>query len=81
MNRTIIRCVLAGTVAAATLMAGGCGETAHSQQVRKDARGRYDRAGAQIAYDQARQAFQSGQFEQALGHVDRAIARFPKESS
>jgi len=81
MNRTIIHCVLAGTVAAATLLAGGCGETAHSQQVRKDARGRYDRAGAQIAYDQARQAFQSGQFEQALGHVDRAIARFPKESS
>ena len=81
MKHPMIRVLSAGTVAAAALLASGCGETAHSQQVRREARDRYDRAGAQIAYDQARQAFQSGQFEQALENVDRAIARFPKESS
>lgn len=80
MNRPIINCILAGSLAATTLFAVGCG-TPRSQQVRNEARGRYDRAGAQIAYDQARQSFQSGQFEPALGHIDRAIARFPKESS
>ena len=80
MNRTFIHCLLAGSLATATLFAAGCGAP-RSQQVRNEARGRYDRAGAQIAYDQARQSFQSGQFEPALGHIDRAIARFPKESS
>jgi Flp pilus assembly protein TadD len=81
MSRTIVRAVLAGSIAAAALMAPGCGEASHSQQVRKEARNRYDRAGAQIAYDQARQSFQSGQFEPALGHVNRAIERFPKDAS
>ena len=81
MKNPMIRVIASGTVAAAALFSAGCGETAHSQQVRREARDRYDRAGAQIAYDQARQAFQSGQFEQALDNVDRAIARFPKESS
>jgi len=80
MKRTFIHCLLAGSLATATLFAAGCGAP-RSQQVRNEARGRYDRAGAQIAYDQARQSFQSGQFEPALGHIDRAIARFPKESS
>jgi len=80
MKRTFIHCLLAGSLATATLFVVGCGAP-RSQQVRNEARGRYDRAGAQIAYDQARQSFQSGQFEPALGHIDRAIARFPKESS
>ncbi len=61
--------------------AAGCNGTPRSQQVRQAARDRYDEAGAQIICDQARQAFQSGQFEPALTHIDRAIARFPKEAS
>ena len=81
MRTSVALRMAACSLAAAVLLAPGCGESAHSQQVRRDARDRYDRAGAQIAYDQSRQAFQSGQFEQALGHIDRAIARFPKESS
>lgn len=81
MRTSVALRAAACSLAAAVLLAPGCGESAHSQQVRREARDRYDRAGAQIAYDQSRQAFQSGQFEQALGHVDRAIARFPKESS
>ncbi|MBM4098537.1 MAG: tetratricopeptide repeat protein [Planctomycetes bacterium] len=81
MKTPVVIRAAAFSLAAAVMLAQGCGESAHSQRVRRDARDRYDRAGAQIAYDQARQAFQSGQFEQALGHVDRAVARFPKESS
>ncbi len=80
MNRPFVRSLAAGFLAASAL-AAGCGEAAHSQQVRREARDRYDRAGAQISYDQARQAFQSGQFDPALANVDRAIARFPTDSS
>jgi Flp pilus assembly protein TadD len=55
-----------------------CG-TPHSQQVRNDARDRFDRANAQVVFDQALQAFHAGQFEPALQHVDKAITRFPKD--
>jgi len=57
-----------------------CG-TPKSQQVRMDAKDRFDRANAQVVYDQAVQAFHAGQFETALSHADKAIARFPKEGS
>ncbi len=57
-----------------------CG-TPRSQQVRHDARDRFDRANAQVVYDQALQAFHAGQFEQALEQIDKAISRFPKEGS
>lgn len=57
-----------------------CG-TPRSQQVRHDARDRFDRANAQVVYDQALQAFHAGQFDQALDHIDKAISRFPKEGS
>jgi len=55
--------------------------TPRSQQVRHDARDRFDRANSQVVYDQALQAFHAGQFEQALAHIDKAISRFPKEGS
>jgi endonuclease YncB( thermonuclease family) len=42
-----------------------CG-TPKSQQVRNEARDRYDRANAQVVYDQALQSFHAGQFEEAL---------------
>lgn len=76
---TLIRsiCLIA---ASTVLVAPGC-STPHSQQVRNEARDRFDRAGAQIAYDQARQSFSGGQFDEALGHIEKAIIRFPKESS
>jgi Flp pilus assembly protein TadD len=53
--------------------------TPHSKQVRNDAHDRFDRANTQVLYDQALQAFHAGQFEPALQHIDKAIARFPKE--
>ena len=79
MPRTLVLPALALAACVAALPA--CTAPVHSQQVRNEARDRYDRASAQVAYDQARQSFQSGQFEQALGNIDKAIARFPKESS
>ena len=81
MTRPFVRFTLGGALCAFALLAPGCGEAAHSQKVRREAQDRYDRAGAQIVYDQARQSFHSGQFEQALEHADRAIVRFPKDSS
>jgi Flp pilus assembly protein TadD len=68
------------TLLCATLTLAACG-TPHSQQVRNEARDRYDRANAQVVYDQALQSFHAGQFEEALGHIDRAIMRFPKDGS
>lgn len=79
MPRTLVLPAIALAACVAALPA--CTGPVHSQQVRNEARDRYDRASAQVAYDQARQSFQSGQFEQALGNIDKAIARFPKESS
>jgi tetratricopeptide (TPR) repeat protein len=78
-TRTLIRTASLLVVLAAGALPA-C-STPHSQQVRNEARDRFDRAGAQIAYDQARQSFNAGQFEQAMGNIDRAIIRFPKESS
>ena len=62
------------------VLLAACG-TPHSQQVRNEARDRYDRANAQVVYDQSLQAFHAGQFEEALNHIDKAIARFPKEGA
>jgi hypothetical protein len=49
--------------------------------VREDAHDRYDRANAQVVFDQANQSFHAGQFEAALGHIDKAIARYPKDGN
>ena len=64
----------------ATVLLAACG-TPHSQQVRNEARDRYDRANAQVVYDQALQSFHAGQFEEALTNIDKAIVRFPKDGS
>ncbi len=76
-NSTLLTCLI---TSCAALALAGCA-TPHSQQVRNDAKDRFDRAGAQIVYDQARQSFTSGQFDEALGHIEKAIVRFPKDSS
>jgi len=60
------------------LVLASCG-TPRSQQVRNEARDRFDRANAQVVFDQALQSFHAGQFETALQYVDKAIARFPKD--
>lgn len=65
-------------IAIATLALAACG-TPKSQQVRNDARDRFDRANAQVVYDQAVQSFHAGQFDESLALIDKAIERFPKD--
>ena len=68
-------------IAASLMLALGACATPHSKQVREDAHDRYDRANAQVVFDQANQSFHAGQFEAALGHIDKAIARYPKDGN
>lgn len=66
---------------AALALLDACGPSNRGLEARKAANARFDRANAQVVYDQARQALATGQFEIALGHIDKAIERFPKEPS
>lgn len=68
-------------IAASLMLALGACATPHSKQVREDAHDRYDRANAQVVFDQANQSFHAGQFEAALGHIDKAITRYPKDGN
>lgn len=60
---------------------GSCGPSQRGIEARKQANDRFDRANTQVVYDQAKQALATGQFETALTHIDRAIERYPSESS
>jgi tetratricopeptide (TPR) repeat protein len=65
-----------------TIVAAGChGPTARGIENRRAANDRFDRAGAQIAYDQAQQSLINGQYKLALDTIDQAIRRFPQEAS
>jgi tetratricopeptide (TPR) repeat protein len=65
-----------------TIIAAGChGPTARGIENRRAANDRFDRAGAQIAYDQAQQSLINGQYKLALDTIDQAIRRFPQEAS
>ena len=64
------------------IIAAGChGPTARGIENRRAANDRFDRAGAQIAYDQAQQSLINGQYKLALDTIDQAIRRFPQEAS
>jgi len=65
-----------------TIIAAGChGPTARGIENRRAANDRFDRAGAQIAYDQAQQSLINGQYKLALDTIDQAIRRFPQDAS
>jgi tetratricopeptide (TPR) repeat protein len=57
----------------------GCATSHYGQEKRVEAKGRIDGVKAQLAYDQANDAFKVGEFQTALGHVDSAIAGYPTE--
>lgn len=79
---TIIRPRLMLVLAAIALLAVSCGgPSQRGIEARRAANERFDRVNTQVVYDQARQALATGQFEVALGHIDRAIERFPREPS
>jgi len=52
----------------------------HSQVVREDASGRFNLIQAQMSFDQAEQAYETGQLDKALREIDVAIARYPEMS-
>lgn len=66
----------------AAIIAAGChGPTARGIENRRAANDRFDRAGAQIAYDQAQQSLINGQYKLALDTIDQSIRRFPQDAS
>lgn len=63
-----------------TLLLTACnGPTKAGQEARAQAQDRMHRATSVIVFDQARQSFESGQFDRALKEVDEAIYRTPEE--
>jgi len=81
MTTTIRSGLLLPASIAMVLLAASCGPSQRGVEARRVANDRFDRANAQVVYDQARQALSTGQFEIAMGHIDRAIERFPKDAS
>jgi tetratricopeptide (TPR) repeat protein len=71
MQRMIVVSLL-GTV----ILAAGC--NTYRKQVREEASDRVNLFNTQLTYDQAEQAFETGQLERALTSIDAAIARFDK---
>ena len=63
-------------VAAGAVALTGCGPTKAGKEARSQAYDRMNLINAQVHYDQARQSFESGQFDKALREINRAIARF-----
>jgi tetratricopeptide (TPR) repeat protein len=70
----VIRVVLLGAVA---LTLSACG-TPHTKKVRIEANSRMNAVNAQLLADQAKQAYEGGQFEKALKSIDDAIGRSPE---
>ena len=64
---------------ATVLFAQGC--DTYRKQVREEASGRMNAVNAQLLSDQARQAYEGGQFEKALKAIDEAIGRSPEIAS
>lgn len=77
-----VRASLLLACAAGVLSTAAChGPTARGIENRRVANDRFDRAGAQIAYDQAQQALINSQYKLALDTIDQAIRRFPQDAS
>jgi len=55
----------------------GCTPTTAGKEARLQARERMNNVGAGFTYEQARQAFESGQLPRALREIDRAIVQTP----
>jgi tetratricopeptide (TPR) repeat protein len=75
-TRPILIAVLLGALGA---VAAGCGgPTKAGIEARKVARARLDKVNAELSYDQAVQAFESGKFEKATRDLNTAIALHPE---
>lgn len=74
-----LRTFVTASLATTALMLSGCG-TPNSQKVREEANDRVMFVKAQLHFDQANQAFSTGQLEKALREVETAIAMFDKHA-
>ena len=74
-HKTRVGLVFATMVVA--VLAGCNGPTKAGQEARTAANARMNVVNAQVHFDQARQSFDSGQFEKAQREVQRAITRYP----
>jgi tetratricopeptide (TPR) repeat protein len=70
--------IVALLAVAATLLAGCGGPTQKGLEARAKARARLNKINAQLAYDQAMQAFEAGQFERAQRELRTAIELHPE---
>jgi len=72
------RLILTLVVLAMTTLLMGCGgPTKAGIEARADARDRLAIVNAQVSYDQAKRAFEVGQFDRALREVRNALERYP----
>ena len=55
----------------------GCATPSHGEQARIDARRRMNIVNAELTYDQAEQAFKTGQFDDALKNINRCVEVMP----
>jgi tetratricopeptide (TPR) repeat protein len=72
-----LRPVTAAAFLLAITSATGCAESKYGEQMRVEANDRMGLVNAQIAYDQAERAFETGQFDKAMRQIDGAIGRYP----
>ncbi len=71
--------VIAAT--ASCLLTACYGPTERGIESRRSANERFDRANAQIGFDQAKQALINGQYKLALSTIEQAIQRFPRDAN
>ena len=57
----------------------GCATPTHGEQARIDARRRMNSVNAAITYDQAEQAFKTGQFDDALKNINACLEAMPDQ--
>jgi len=72
--------ILASALLGLAACGGGSGPS-YREQVRIDANERFNLVNAQLNFDQARQAFDCGQFDRAMKEIEVAIARSPSQAS
>lgn len=77
----LVRCSLLFAIGTGVALAGGCtGPTKRGIEQRAIAQKKFDAVRSRVDFDQANQAFESGNFIEAKGHLEAAIDKFDGES-
>ena len=72
--------IVAVSLAATVAFAAACAPRAAGKEARKEADARFQRTTSLVSFDQAKQAFESGELEKARKDVESALARSNKEA-